>query len=576
MSDELQRNSFEGLVAGISSDEKKYLLDKINNNKEKQMPLLQSVRDEEDYNSVEIKLAKESMIYRFFIWLRTLITKKSKLEVYNMDLVDDLMRKINRKHPGCLDVRNGLLQSLFYEKLRSLKEAADFFKPYLIIANENPGKFYVFLSSLITPEVQQKIDEVSDPYQTPFEREASQELRTSLVKRMDSVLKDMPGISKKVLYNNVQSLNWLDRFCGLQYTHFLAQFTAVVSESYTCPFTNAQLDYPAFASVLSDAKPIPNEALEALLLYSLKVNSNGNEPSETNNEKVLREYMAKAASHVSMIQLFISTIPLEAMGKVIFGDYDWQISSSGGGEDWFLKFKEEWKVIFDGRWENWLRDKKKAELSAILKEKFGIDQFPEIPYRPWAKLWGGVLFRCELTGGFLTWFASNLYDEIINILNILCVEGIFINNENRAEFSEAMNDFQSVNQEVLSFIDSISERGQIGNVFQQIFDEHIRSLKSQQTIDNIILNAENSVRTWERLFCESARTMERIFHGIFDETKDKGYESIQNLMTIHGHENAEYRQKLLKTRDILLQCRTILAQVEPLDLPKPAEKKGKK
>ena len=573
-----QKNSFDELVAGISQDERQFLLAKINQNKVDDTPLLTPLREEESYSSVETNLNNESLLYRFFLWIRTLITKRTKFEVYNQDLVDDLARKINRKHPGIIDMRNGLLQSLFFEKIKQLKEAADFFKPYFSVVNEKPGRFYVFLSTFVAPSISTSINEQADPYQIPFERESTNELRTSLIKRMDGVLKDIQPGAKSKLYGTVRGLNWLDKFTQLPYLHFIAQFTAIISEAYTCPYTNAQVDYPIFASVLADAKSIPQEALDALYLYvsrrgktDIGVNNNNN--AEYDSDAAMKEFMAKAISHISMIQMFISTVPLEALGKVLFCDYDWQVGSSGGGEDWFVKFKEEWKVIFDERWEMWLRDKKKAQLATTLKEKFGVEKYPEIPYRPWAKLWGGVPFRCEMTGAFLTWFAANKYDEVMNVLNVLILEGIFINNENRAELSEAVNDFSNINQEVLVFIESLSDRGQIGGTFLKLAEEHIRSLKGQSVVDNIILNAEMNVRTWEKIMCDSLRTIEMVLHGILDEQKDKGYDTIQNLRTIRGHENHTYREKLAQTRELLQETRKILAEIEPLDLPKAGQKK---
>ncbi len=574
--DNTQKNSFDELVAGISQDERQFLLAKINQNKVDDTPLLNPLREEEAYNPVEIKLNSESFLYKFFIWLRTLITKRTKLEIYNQDLIEDLGRKINRKHPGIIDPRNALLQSLFFEKLKQLKEAADFFRPYFTVVNENPGRFYIFLSTFVAPSISASINEQADPYQIPFDRESTNELRTSLLKRMDGVLKDIPSGAKSKLYGTVRGLNWLDRFTQLPYLHFVAQFTAIVSEAYTCPYTNAQVDYPIFASVLSNAKSIPQEGLDALFLYVARKGMGDVTVMDYEGESAMKEFMAKAISHVSMIQMFISTVPLEALGKVLFADYDWQVGVDGGGEDWFIKFKEAWKVIFDERWEMWLRDKKKAQLAETLKEKFGVDKFPEIPYRPWAKLWGGIPFRCEMTGGFLTWFAANMYDEVMNSLNVIILEGIFINNENRAELSEAVNDFSNINQEVMAFVESISERGQIGSTFYKLQEEHIRSLKGQAVVDNIILNAEMNMRTWEKLFCDSLRTVERVLHGILDETKEKGYDGIQNLMTIRGHDNHAYREKLAHTREILLEARKILAEIEPLDLPKVNVKKGEK
>lgn len=572
MNDDQHRGSFDELVAGISSDERKYLLAKINQNREHSFPLVQPAREETDSFTLDIKLNSESFLYKFFLWIRSLISKKHKLEIYNDDLIRTLARKINKNHPGIVDMQNGLILSLFYEKLKELKNAADFFKPYFNIFNENPGKFYVFMSTFIAPEIASSINAEADPYSVPFEKEGTKEVRSSLLKKMEGILKDIPQKSRAVMYDAVKSLNWLKRFSELPYMHFLAQFTAIVSENYTCPFTNAQTDFNALASVLSDARSIPNEALEALFLFPQR-KGGATVELDQDTEKSMREFLSKSAAGISMVQMFISTVPFFALGKVIFSDYDWQIETFGGAEDWFVKFKEEWKTVFDERWESWLRDRKKSQLADVLMEKFGILSFPELPYRPWANLWGGVPFRCEMTGGFLYWFATVKYEEVMGVLNVLVLEGVFLNNDNRAEFSEAMNKFAEINHQVQLFGESLNEKGSVGSVFAKLIADHVRTLKGQNMVNSIILNAETSVRGWESSFCDCCRTIEKVLSGILDDEKtDKKYESIQNLMTIKGRENRAYRDNLQAEREVLLESHKILAEIEPLDLPK-VEKK---
>lgn len=572
MNENQHRGSFDELVAGISSDERKYLLAKINQNREHSFPLVQPAREETDGFTLDIKLNSESFLYKLFLWIRSLVSKKHKLEIYNDDLIRTLARKINKNHPGIVDMQNGLILSLFYEKLKELKNAADFFKPYFNIFNENPGKFYVFMSTFIAPEIASSINAEADPYSVPFEKEGTKEVRSSLLKKMEGILKDIPQKSRAVMYDAVKSLNWLKRFSELPYMHFLAQFTAIVSENYTCPFTNAQTDFNALASVLSDARSIPNEALEALFLFPQR-KGGATVELDQDTEKSMREFLSKSAAGISMVQMFISTVPFFALGKVIFSDYDWQIETFGGAEDWFVKFKEEWKIVFDERWESWLRDRKKSQLADVLMENFGILSFPELPYRPWANLWGGVPFRCEMTGGFLYWFATVKYEEVMGVLNVLVLEGVFLNNDNRAEFSEAMNKFAEINHQVQLFGESLNEKGSVGSVFAKLIADHVRTLKGQNMVNSIILNAETSVRGWESSFCDCCRTIEKVLSGILDDEKtDKKYESIQNLMTIKGRENRAYRDNLQAEREVLLESHKILAEIEPLDLPK-VEKK---
>ena len=565
MSYEPKRSTFDELVAGLNADERKLLLKNLNQNREQEILIMQSDKEEES-GFLDIKFKNEPLLYKLILWIRSVFTKRNSKEIYNNDLIQSLKRKINRNHPGLLDLHTDLIQALFYEKLKEIKGCAEFFKPYISHANEDPGKFYVFLSTFVCPEISEKITADADPYTIPFEREATTELRVSLSKRMENLLKNIEPKTKEKLYSAVRSLIWLKQFSELPFIHFSSQFTAIISSSYTCPFTNAQTDYPAFARVLQSTSPIPKEALESLFLYSQRAALGGRANEDI--EKALREFINKAVICFSSIQMFVSSVPVSSLGKVIFGDYEWQAENSGGGEDWFVKFKEEWKKIFESRWNSWLHDRKKNQLAVVLSEHFGLSDFPELREKPWTKLWGGVHFTCEMTAGLLVWYVENLSDEVMGVLNIVILEGVFIKKENRTELSEAINALVDIKQQTLDFIQSMTEDGAVGSIIYKYINDHTHTIKAQQLVSSMILNSETTIRNCAKAFCNSTRTIERIFHGILDDVKDKDYDSLQNLMTIRGVENRAFRDSMESTREKLNLLRSVFVEIEPLDMPK--------
>lgn len=561
-----KKSTFDELVAGISADERQQLLKNLNHNNEQEIRLLHSAMNEEG-GLLDTKYNNEPMLYKLILWIRSVLTKQNKKAIYNDDLINILKNKINRNHPGTLDVHNDLLQSLFYEKLKEIKSCADFFKPYISTANENPGKFYVFLSTFVAPGISEKIAADADPYTIPFDKEATNELKSSLLKRMENDLKTIDRTSKEKLYSAVRSLTWLKQFSELPFIHFTSQFTAIVSSNYTCPFMNAQIDYPAFARVLQDTTPIPKEALESLFLFTQRESLKHNSTNE-DVQKVLKDFMTKAISSFSSIQMFVATIPISSLGKVIFSDYEWQPANSGGGEDWFMKFKDEWKNLFGSRWVSWLRDKKKKQLSKILEEKFNLKSFPELREKPWKNLWGGLQFKCEMTAGLLGWFTETKAESVMDCLNTVILEGIFIKKENRTSLAESINDMVDIIQQVTIFLDSIEIDGSVGSVFKKYETEHTHTIKAQQLVTSMLINAETKIRTCGKIFCDAAKEIEKIFHGILDETRtDKEYASLQNLMTIRNSENKAFRKSMAETLETLTVMHEVLVEIEPLDLP---------
>ena len=136
------RSAFDKLVAGMDSNERSDMLEKINQSAVSVVQLVETENQLPEKNlSLHLRFKGESAFYRFMLWLRSLIEKKDPEKIYNEDVLASMARRINREHPGILNHKNGLIDSVFYEHLRSLKSAADFFKPYFNIIDDNPGDF---------------------------------------------------------------------------------------------------------------------------------------------------------------------------------------------------------------------------------------------------------------------------------------------------------------------------------------------------------------------------------------------------------------------------------------------------
>ena len=113
-----EKSSFDELVAGITPEERNFLLAKLNQNKTDVLPVLQSTRENYDAPSIDIKIKTESVFYKFLLWIRSLLTKRAISEIYNDDLLDNLAKKINKQHSGLIAHNRKLLFSLFYESFK--------------------------------------------------------------------------------------------------------------------------------------------------------------------------------------------------------------------------------------------------------------------------------------------------------------------------------------------------------------------------------------------------------------------------------------------------------------------------
>ena len=434
------KSSFDRLVAGLNAEDRLAMLNRINQMDTQPVQLSAENVDKESNVSLQKKLQNESILYRFVLWLRALFDKKTIEQLYSQDLLLSISKKINARFPGTINYKIRSLDYIFYERLLTIKEAADFFKVYFTYVEENPGDFYVFLSSFVAPELSEKINAEADPFIFPFEKPVTPEARTELAKKLDEILNNMDKNTKQNMYSAVSQANWLYKFSNLQYIHFISQFTNVAGDAFTCPYSNVIMDYNELAAVFSNIQPIQNEVLEALFLFSQRKHLTMN-AQDKDIEKAVKEFMVKALAFFGTIQSFSNNVPVRNLGRVLNSDFDWQPPNMEGAEAWFPSFRAHWRKIQDIRWNDFAREQKKRMLSENLKTDFGLDEFPVMEFRPWLKLWNRIPFNRELTGGFLSWFSTEKYEKVIQDLNVVAMEGVFYKSENRSEYSEGLNNF---------------------------------------------------------------------------------------------------------------------------------------
>lgn len=563
--EEDKRGSFEKLVAGLSAADRNAMLQRIQKSSGKIIQLDEAEVKTAEYSiTLSARLQNESIFYRFILWLRGFINKKRTEEVYNYDILSGIARKINREHPGLVTYRHSVLDSVFYQHIKSLKDCSDFFKPYLLTFDEDPGSFYVFLSSFVAPELSDKINSEADPFIYPYTHDASIDQKTELLRRLDEILKNIEGPSKANLYAAISAVNWLKQFAKLPYIHFLSQFTNLSGDSYTCPFVHARTDFNQFAAVFSNVRALDNNVLEAMFLYSQRKDLTKNAQTK-DIERASSEFLGKANAFLATMESFITSVPMYRLGKVVNFNYDWEPENIMGVEAWFPSFRSHWRKIIDIRWNEWIRERKKYMLAANLHNDFKLREFPVMRNRPWTYMWMQFPFNCELTGGFLNWFALEKFEKIVQPLNEVMMEGIFIRSENRTEYSEALDLFMQANNKMLALDGKLSKNGEFGSVFNEFSNSKVKSLQIQNQIDKMMSATEEEIREITKMFGKSCRSMEMVFRGFFDEQKDGIHETLQNLSTIKGHQNREWRDNIQKIRETLKKCIFYISELEPID-----------
>lgn len=562
---------FDKLVSGITQNERLDLLRKLETVSDTTTQTIDS--EIEDETSVEedltVRLKNESIFFRIFLMIKSFF-KSSNVEVlYNDHLVSNNAKIIEKNYPDILDYKHGFLLSTFYNKLLELKEVADFFKQGIFSYEENQGEFYVFLGSLIIPSLSERMEKEVDPYSLSYDKEISSELRASLLRKQEEVIQTILPNDKNRLYSAIQSLDWLKSFVKLPFDRIISRFISIVNGTYTCPIDSVSSELDNFAKVLTNGKRIYTEVLEALYLLSKQDSEKTPQPADNKEidiKELAAQYVSKSMEKLSLLKMFINSVPIKSLAAISIHSSTWSNEHYDGVEDWFVKFKSQWRKNFDKKWESWMRDKRKYLTRQRIQVMLSTEEYPHIPNRPWKDIWGGINFSREYSLGFLHALFEKLYPEQNKIFKILMIEGDFAQRDNRVEFTDNYNNFNHLSQSILAFDDKLSFKGIYGSSFSNIIKESLRTIQGQAKIDSLMLTIEAEASAMIALYCESARIMGLIIAGVLAEARNSRYDTLTNIMSIQGKSNSSFRQQLSKTRTELLESIDIIKELETIEV----------
>lgn len=566
------KNSFDRLVSTLSHKERLDLLKKLQTDSDLENQTLKvDISEQIDDVDLMIRYRSESFFLRLWLRLKSFFSSVDVETLYNEHLVTEIALDIEKKYPDILDYKHRIFCTTLYTKLAELKAVSDFFKSGVNAYEENQGAFYVFLGSLIMPELSERIDKEVSPYNLGLDREITTELRASLIRKLEEILNDIPQADKAGLYASVSGLEWLKHFCRLPFDKTLKRFISLLSGTYTCPIDSAASDFASFTKVLCSGSIIKAEVIEALYLYS-RQNFNTSEhdgntiPLASDKEESAAEFLEKSTKQIKIVKMFISSVPILKLTAVANNCSIWHAEKIPGGEDWFVRYKAHWRKLFDQKWESWIFDKRRKDTFDKIKALLTCSDYPYIPNRPWKDVWDGIPFPLDHSIGFMFAFFQDIYPIYSKVLKSVLVEGEFTQRENRVEFTDTYNLLNHLAQSIAVFNDKLSVKGIYGSSFSSIISESLRTIQGQSRIDALMNSIASEARLLISQFADACRSIQLITGGILHESKDPRYDTLSNIASIMGNQNMQFRQRLHDARIGMINALDIIKELESLEV----------
>ena len=171
------RSSFDRMVISLTPAERAAMLEKVQAivNPESHSLVSVEMQGSKVVPDIELQLKNESFFTRIWLMIKSIFTNTDIKTLYNAQIVLKKGHDIEKEEPGFIDVTRRVFLKGFFDQVEQLAKCAEFFKEGMEIYDADQGGFYVFLSSLIAPEVNGKITEEVNPLKLPFSREVMED-----------------------------------------------------------------------------------------------------------------------------------------------------------------------------------------------------------------------------------------------------------------------------------------------------------------------------------------------------------------------------------------------------------------
>ena len=543
-----QNDNFDRLAADLTKQERFDILDQLKRSKLELAPPLSEEEIKEKTEAeikqeLETKLKAEPLLFRIFIYIKSLFAGVTQDKAYNSFIVSSLTKRLEKQSPTLLDSKKQAVGEQLLDALSELKDAQEFFEPYFKKLKGKIGVFYFILGDMVMPEFGAKVKDSCDVYTFPVNKPLAPETRNFILSKLDALLSEVNQQRQDRMLECARSFEWLRAFCELPLKQMVERFTSK-ADGGLCSYVRMQLNYDEFLKVLAYPVVCADEMLACLLaaqdlpgdLWAYAYASS----EETN------AFLKASSSRISVMSSCAKKIPLESLGKVIFENALYAAPENSYGENWLTRFREQWRVVLDRRWRNWNKDYKTGVVKKKIKVYFGLTALPTFPATPWKGIKLETEFRHELTLGFTNFYLQNELPKYRTSLDAILVEGEFAIKENRQEFADCIAALDSVTASNDSVLQKASFSGDWGERLAKLENTAETNDGDKKRAEELVREIEDYVFAYLSSFSNCLKTFQNLLLALLGEKTTVYYGPLANLMKIKGKENKDFRATMEK------------------------------
>jgi hypothetical protein len=557
-----ESGNFNRLVSELSLEERQNLLEKLKKQSTLSPDPLYVGEEEEETGSADIEgwYRQLPWYYRLWYFILGIFKARSPLKIFEDRQFAVLGRRVEELSPGLYDYQQYMLLPAFLAQFELLRDASRFFYTALDASvNRDKGAYYAFLGSLEMGQVHKRLEEETDPHiigeKDPEMPE--QELRRLAFSAMEEALDSIGPEEKNLMYSDARSLTCLKELASFLFDRVIMAFSSdPPAGGYSCSINVVKELLTSLNNILFSLKAIPPMTLlESLFVFLLqeRVKEQG---FDINRE--IQDLLTRAENSLMVIREFSRQVPLTLILRCGCRNMALAPRSIGGGEDWFIIYREYWKRHIETLFAEYIQVRRHQEL---------LNSFRYFLKGTNLKILGNVVSDSNpeglpINGAFglsflLTFYSVVFMSDINRILRPILIDGDFYLKENRVEFTESYNDLIKLEDDIKQFEAEIALSGDYGKRYSQARQDMSSLPVKRRKIQIVLEEATDAAESIIGRVRDASLSMVNILGGIITKDPRGKYDSLSNLSKLSGKDGqfingiAESIQKFKKVLQIL-------------------------
>ncbi len=556
---------FDRLVSELDKQERRALLVRIQSATPVYTEPLSPPSEQKEIFVPEKELALLGLFQRIILFLRSLFTRRDRLELLREMYLRNLALDIKRTYPALVDVRTSRFKQGLHAELLALKDFAhSLHRPLQEVLEKNRNSFLAFLARNELSDFQQNIVEETDPQAIWESRHLGEEkeVRALMLRRFDELVETIPPASKRRLAQDVQALFSLLALSSHPFNPLLSPFHT--EESPTADFESLGKPLKKLAKVIEPVRIPPSaEALYDLLIF---LHQERLEDQTFDLEEQLKTDMSRIHAALSGIRGFRERVPLQRIVQLTTGDPQYYPAADVVRVDWFSLYKEFWRQRVHKRYLRFFHSRKRNELRKRSLDFLHAETLPSLENYRADKFGQSTPVQHAFSLSFIRGFSRIVHAAHPRALKLIYLNGEFYKEENRNSFTDAYLFLNEIENKFQTLESRLGPQGDLRASIQQVKGEALGYNLRQKRILDILARADSEARALLDATVEQLSNLKALMYGIIKGKPGDRYDTLVNLEKIGGRENRTLRaawERFLEQTD---QALLILREIRELEI----------